>query len=119
MYQAINEQAILSLPLSKIGVNMILSKRDLEHDSLADVQALEEAHFESVYHFIRTGLSVHDYIQEIECDASFCPRIEKLYRNLFTGGQGDLLAREMQQFAENWLDDYATKKARQVVDGGL
>lgn len=98
---------------------MITSKHDLEHDSLADAQALEEAHFESVYHFIRSGLSAHDHIQEIECDASFDQKIEKLYRNLFTGGQGDLLAREMQQFAENWLDEYATKKARQVVDGKI
>ena len=95
------------------------TQRQWEHDVQADVQALEDAHFESVYHFIRTGLSVHDYIQEIECDASFDKTIEKLYRNLFTGGQGDLLARAMQQFAENWLDEYATKKARQVVDGKI
>ena len=95
------------------------TKREWEHDVQADVQALEDAHFESVYHFIRTGLSVHDHIQEIECDASFDKAIEKLYRNLFTGGQGDLLARAMQQFAENWLDEFATKKARQVVDGKI
>ena len=95
------------------------TKREWEHDVQADVQALEDAHFESVYHFIRTGLSVHDHIQEIECDASFDKTIEKLYRNLFTGGQGDLLARAMQQFAENWLDEFATKKARQVVDGKI
>ena len=98
---------------------MILTKHQLEHDTLADVQALADAHFEATYHFIRSGLSVHDHIQEIECNASFDQKIEKLYRNLFTGGQGDLLAREMQQFAENWLDEYATKKARQVVDGKI
>ncbi len=87
----------------------------LEHDISADVQADYEARLEAAAQDIRATLRVEDHLREIECDASFDLKIEKLYRNLFLGGEGDLLARAMQQFADNWLDQHALAVAKQVV----
>lgn len=113
LYQAINEQAIISLP-KQTGVSMN-DKFRLEHDISADVQADYEARLEAAMLDIRATLKVEDHIREIECDASFDLKIDKLYRNLFLGGEGDLLARAMQQFADNWLDEHAMSIAKQVV----
>lgn len=92
-----------------------MNKFDLEHDRSADVQADYEARLEAAMLDIRATLKVEDHIREIECDASFDLKIEKLYRNLFLGGEGDLLARAMQQFADSWLDEHALSVAKQVV----
>lgn len=117
MYQAINEQAILSLPSSTIGVNMILSNRDLEHDSLADVQALEDAHKNHLFNVIRSSLFAHDYIDQIVEASSMDNNIFNMQKQLFLGGLGVTLAQAQQKFAQDWLDKLAEKKAQLVVDG--
>lgn len=117
MYQAINEQAILSLPTSTIGVNMILSKRDLEHDSLADVQALEDAHKNHLFNVIRSSLFAHDYIDQIVEASLMDNNILNMQKQLFLGGLGVTLAQAQQKFAQDWLDKLAEKKAQLVVDG--
>ena len=117
MYQAINEQAILSLPSSTIGVNMILSKHDLEHDSLADVQALEDAHKNHLFNVIRSSLFAHDYIDEIVEASLMDNNILNMQKQLFLGGLGVTLAQAQQKFAQDWLDKLAEKKAQLVVDG--
>ena len=118
MIQAINEQAILSLPSSTIGVlNMSLSKREWEHDVQADVQALEDAHKNHLFNVIRSSLSVMDYLDQIAEAATMDNNILNLQKQLFAGGIGVSLAMAQQKFAQDWLDKLAERKAQLVVDG--
>lgn len=117
MCQAINELAIISLPTPTIGVNMITSKRDLEHDSLADVQALEDAHKNHLFNVIRSSLSARDHLDEISEASAMDNNILNLQKQLFLGGLGVTLAQAQQKFAQDWLDKLAERKAQLVVDG--
>ena len=96
---------------------MILSKRDLEHDSLADVQALEDAHKNHLFNVIRSSLFAHDYIDEIVEASLMDSNILNMQKQLFLGGLGVALAQAQQKFAQDWLDKLAEKKAQLVVDG--
>ena len=96
---------------------MILSKRDLEHDSLADVQALEDAHKNHLFNVIRSSLFAHDYIDEIVEASLMDNNILNMQKQLFLGGLGVTLAQAQQKFAQDWLDKLTEKKAQLVVDG--
>lgn len=118
MYQAINEQAILSLPPSTIGVlTMTTSKREWEHDVQADVQSLEDAHKNHLFNVIRSSLNVLDYLDQIAEAATLDNNILNLQKQLFAGGIGVSLAMAQQKFAQDWLDKLAERKAQLVVDG--
>ena len=117
MIQAINEQAILSLPHSTIGVLTMTTQREWEHDVQADVQALEDAHKNHLFNVIRSSLNVLDYLDQISEAATMDNNILNLQKQLFAGGIGVSLAMAQQQFAQDWLDKLAERKAQLVVDG--
>lgn len=96
---------------------MITSKRDLEHDGLADVQALEDAHKNHLFNVIRSSLNVLDYLDQIAEAATLDNSILNLQKQLFAGGLGVSLAMAQQKFAQDWLDKLAERKAQLVVDG--
>ena len=116
MYQAINEQAILSLPHSTIG-DYMATPREWEHDVQADVQALEDAHKNHLFNVIRSSLNVLDYLDQIAEAATLDNNILNLQKQLFAGGIGVSLAMAQQKFAQDWLDKLAERKAQLVVDG--
>ena len=117
MYQAINEQAILSLPPSTIGDLTMTTQREWEHDVQADVQALEDAHKNHLFNVIRSSLNVLDYLDQIAEAATMDNNILNLQKQLFAGGIGVSLAMAQQKFAQDWLDKLAERKAQLVVDG--
>lgn len=117
MYQAINEQAILSLPPSTIGVLTMATPREWEHDVQADVQALQDAHKNHLFNVIRSSLNVYDYLDQIAEAATMDNNILNLQKQLFAGGIGVSLAMAQQKFAQDWLDKLAERKAQLVVDG--
>ena len=117
MYQAINEQAILSLPSSTIGVLTMTTQREWEHDVQADVQALQDAHKNHLFNVIRSSLNVLDYLDQIAEAATMDNNILNLQKQLFAGGIGVSLAMAQQKFAQDWLDKLAERKAQLVVDG--
>jgi hypothetical protein len=116
MYQAINEQAILSLPSSTIG-DYMTTKREWEHDVQADVQALQDAHKNHLFNVIRSSLNVLDYLDQIAEAATMDNNILNLQKQLFAGGLGVSLAMAQQKFAQDYLDKLAERKAQLVVDG--
>ncbi len=116
MIQAINEQAILSLPSSKIG-DYMTTQREWEHDVQADVQALQDAHRNHLFNVIRSSLNVLDYLDQIAEAATMDNNILNLQKQLFAGGIGVSLAMAQQKFAQDWLDKLAGRKAQLVVDG--
>ena len=117
MYQAISEQAILSLPTSTIGVLTMTTQREWEHDVQADVQALQDAHKNHLFNVIRSSLNVLDYLDQIAEAATMDNNILNLQKQLFAGGIGVSLAMAQQKFAQDWLDKLAERKAQLVVDG--
>lgn len=116
MIQAINEQAILSLPPSTIG-DYMTTPREWEHDVQADVQALEDAHKNHLFNVIRSSLNVYDYLDQIAEAATLDNNILNLQKQLFAGGIGVPLAMAQQKFAQDWLDKLAERKTQLVVDG--
>lgn len=96
---------------------MITSKHDLEHDSLADAQALEDAHKNHLFNVIRSSLSARDHLDEISEASTMDNNILNLQKQLFLCGLGVTLAQAQQKFAQEWLDKLAEKKAQLVVDG--
>lgn len=116
MIQAINEQAILSLPSSTIG-DYMTTQREWEHDVQADVQALQDAHKNHLFNVIRSSLNVYDYLDQIAEAATLDNNILNLQKQLFAGGIGVSLAMAQQKFAQDWLDKLAERKAQLVVDG--
>lgn len=117
MYQAINEQAILSLPSSTIGALTMTTKREWEHDVQADIQALQDAHKNHLFNVIRSSLNVYDYLDQIAEAATMDNNILNLQKQLFAGGIGVSLAMAQQKFAQDYLDKLAERKAQLVVDG--
>ena len=117
MIQAINEQAILSLPISTIGVLTMTTQREWEHDVQADVQALQDAHKNHLFNVIRSSLNALDYLDQIAEAATMDNNILNLQKQLFAGGIGVSLAMAQQKFAQDWLDKLAERKAQLVVDG--
>jgi hypothetical protein len=117
LIQAINEQAILSLPSSTIGVLTMTTKREWEHDVQADVQALQDAHKNHLFNVIRSSLNVLDYLDQIAEAATMDNNILNLQKQLFAGGLGVSLAMAQQKFAQDYLDKLAERKAQLVVDG--
>ena len=116
MIQAINEQAILSLPPSTIG-DYMTTQREWEHDVQADVQALQDAHKNHLFNVIRSSLNVYDYLDQIAEASTLDNNILNLQKQLFAGGIGVSLAMAQQKFAQDWLDKLAERKAQLVVDG--
>ena len=114
MYQAINEQAILSLPKSG---DLNVDKFNLEHDLSADAAAYADAYKDSLYQVIRSGLYTADYLDHISEAASLDNNILELQKKLFAGGLGATLAQAQQNFANEWLDKLAQEKVQLVIDG--
>lgn len=96
---------------------MITYKRDLEHDSLADVQAEQDAYKERLIKVIRSSMSARDHLDEISEASTMDNNILNLQKRLFLGGLGVTLAQAQQKFAQDWLDKLAERKAQLVVEG--
>ncbi len=75
--------------------------------------SLEQAKLERLAANIRADMKASDFIQELECDASFDVECCKAIQMLFIGADPATCAKVLTKFADNWLDNQAYKLAQQ------
>jgi hypothetical protein len=74
--------------------------------------SIEQAQFEYLAAQIRKEMNPSDFIQEIECDASFDVECCKAIQLMFLGGDAATCAKVLTKFADKWLDRQSMKLAQ-------
>jgi len=75
--------------------------------------SIKQAQLEYSASQIRKEMNPSDFIQEIECDASFDVECCKAIQLMFLGGDPATCAKVLTKFADKWLDRQAMKLAQQ------
>jgi len=75
--------------------------------------SLEQASIEHLAAQIRSEMKASDFIQELECDASFDVECCKAIQLMFLGGDAATCAKVLTKFADKWLDRQAMKLAQE------
>lgn len=82
-------------------------------DTQGERDSYERAKLENLTMRIRQDMKASDFVQEIECDASFDTDCIKAIQMLFIGADPVTCAKVLTDFADKWLDRQAEKIARQ------
>jgi len=82
-------------------------------DHQGERDSLEQARLEHLAAQIRSDMKASDFIQELECDASFDTDCNKAIQMLFIGADPATCAKVLTKFADKWLDNQAYKLAQQ------
>jgi len=82
-------------------------------DHQGERDSLEQARLEHLAQQIRSDIKPSDFIQELECDASFDVECCKAIQLMFLGGDPATCAKVLTKFADDWLDRQAMKLAQQ------
>lgn len=75
--------------------------------------SLEQARIEHLAAQIRSDMKPSDFIQEVECDASFDTDCIKAIQMLFIGADPATCAKVLTKFADAWLDRQSMKLAQE------
>lgn len=75
--------------------------------------SLEQARLEHLAAQIRSDMKPSDFIQELECDASFDTDCIKAIQMLFIGADPVTCAKVLSDYADAWLDRQSMKLAQQ------
>lgn len=82
-------------------------------DHQGERDSLEQARLEHLAQQIRSDMKPSDFIQELECDASFDVECCKAIQLIFLGGDPVTCAKVLTKFADAWLDRQAMKLAQE------
>jgi len=82
-------------------------------DHQGERDSLEQARLEHLAQQIRSDMKASDFIQELECDASFDTDCIKAIQMLFIGADPATCAKVLTKFADTWLDRQAMKLAQE------
>jgi hypothetical protein len=77
--------------------------------------SLEQARLEHLAAQIRSDMKSSDFIQELECDASFDVECCKAIQLMFLGGDPATCAKVLSDYADKWLDNQAMKLAQDQI----
>lgn len=75
--------------------------------------SVERARVEQLAQQIRSEMKASDFIQELECDASFDVECNKAIQLMFLGGDTATCAKVLSDYADAWLDRQAMKLAQE------
>lgn len=84
--------------------------KTIDHQGERD--SLEQARLEHLAQQIRSDMKPSDFIQELECDASFDTDCIKAIQMLFIGADPATCAKVLTKFADKWLDRQSMKLAQ-------
>ncbi len=75
--------------------------------------SVERARIEHLAQQIRSEMKASDFIQEIECDASFDTDCCKAIQLMFLGGDAATCAKVLSDYADAWLTRQSMKLAQE------
>lgn len=75
--------------------------------------SVERARLEHLAQQIRSEMKASDFIQELECDASFDVECCKAIQLMFLGGDPVTCAKVLSDYADAWLTRQAMKLAQE------